>query len=115
MYDESEEDRLEHIQIAKSRGKGAPKKKRSAAGEFTRFVLMGAEWGWWGGEGGGLWANANDLLQRAGRSLGRSGSLASLVWEWIASVVWEAALHGVLHGLEMGDVHMAYGQEFVES
>jgi len=31
MYDETEEDRLEHIQIAKSRGKGAPKKKKSAA------------------------------------------------------------------------------------
>ena len=34
MYDEKEEDRLEHIQILKSRGKGAPKKKRTAAGEF---------------------------------------------------------------------------------
>lgn len=32
MYDEEEEDRLEHIQIAKSRGKGAPKKKKTAAG-----------------------------------------------------------------------------------
>ncbi|CAK3828056.1 mitochondral 37S ribosomal S27 [Lecanosticta acicola] len=31
MYDEVEEDRLEHIAIAKSRGKGAPKKKKSAA------------------------------------------------------------------------------------
>ncbi|KAK4548546.1 hypothetical protein LTR36_009456 [Oleoguttula mirabilis] len=31
MYDEQEEDRLEHIQISKSRGKGAPKKKKSAA------------------------------------------------------------------------------------
>ena len=36
MYDEKEEDRLEHIQIAKSRGKGTPKKKRTAAGEFPR-------------------------------------------------------------------------------
>jgi small subunit ribosomal protein S33 len=35
-YDEFEEDRLEHLQIAKSRGKGAPKKKRTAAGEYTR-------------------------------------------------------------------------------
>lgn len=33
MYDEVEEDRLEHLQIAKSRGKGAPKKKRTATGE----------------------------------------------------------------------------------
>ncbi|KAK4569724.1 hypothetical protein LTR86_002692 [Recurvomyces mirabilis] len=30
MYDAFEEDRLEHIQIAKSRGKGAPKKKKVA-------------------------------------------------------------------------------------
>ena len=34
-YDEFEEDRLEHLQIAKSRGKGAPKKKRTAAGELA--------------------------------------------------------------------------------
>lgn len=33
-FDDFEEDRLEHLQIAKSRGKGAPKKKKSAAGEF---------------------------------------------------------------------------------
>ncbi|KAF2768429.1 hypothetical protein EJ03DRAFT_336916 [Teratosphaeria nubilosa] len=31
MYDEVEEDRLEHIGLAKARGKGAPRKKRSAA------------------------------------------------------------------------------------
>ncbi|EME43582.1 hypothetical protein DOTSEDRAFT_72824 [Dothistroma septosporum NZE10] len=30
LYDDFEEDRLEHIQIAKSRGKGAPKKKKTA-------------------------------------------------------------------------------------
>ncbi|TKA74306.1 hypothetical protein B0A55_05421 [Friedmanniomyces simplex] len=35
MYDAAEEDRLEHIQITKSRGKGAPKKKKTAA-ESTR-------------------------------------------------------------------------------
>jgi hypothetical protein len=34
LYDNFEEDRLEHIQIAKSRGKGAPKKKRTAAGKL---------------------------------------------------------------------------------
>jgi small subunit ribosomal protein S33 len=33
MYDEKEEDRLEHVQIMKSKGKGAPKKKRTAAGK----------------------------------------------------------------------------------
>lgn len=36
MYNELEEDRLEHLQIAKSRGKGAPKKKRTAAGMDMR-------------------------------------------------------------------------------
>lgn len=35
MYDDFEEDRLEHLQIAKSRGKGAPKKKNSKNGEFV--------------------------------------------------------------------------------
>lgn len=34
MYDEKEEDRLEHIQILKAKGKGTPKKKRTAAGKF---------------------------------------------------------------------------------
>jgi small subunit ribosomal protein S33 len=37
-FDEYEEDRLEGIQIAKSRGKGAPKKKRTAAGKETRAI-----------------------------------------------------------------------------
>jgi len=40
MYDTEEEDRLEHIQIAKSRGKGAPKKKRTAAGESWSCINM---------------------------------------------------------------------------
>lgn len=35
-YDDFEEDRVEHVQISKSRGKGAPKKKRTAAGKFCR-------------------------------------------------------------------------------
>ena len=34
MYDEKEEDRLEHVAITKARGKGAPKKKKTAAGEY---------------------------------------------------------------------------------
>lgn len=42
MYDDFEEDRLEHLQIAKSRGKGAPKKKNSKNGEFVFFV--GDDW-----------------------------------------------------------------------
>ncbi|KAL9104440.1 MAG: hypothetical protein Q9163_000592 [Psora crenata] len=29
-WDEDEEDRLEHLELAKQRGKGAPKKKRTA-------------------------------------------------------------------------------------
>jgi small subunit ribosomal protein S33 len=36
MYDEAEEDRLEHIMIKKARGKGAPKKKRTAAEARTK-------------------------------------------------------------------------------
>ncbi|KAK0859331.1 hypothetical protein LTS02_009321 [Friedmanniomyces endolithicus] len=40
MYDTEEEDRLEHIQIAKGRGKGAPKKKRTAAGEMRSCIVM---------------------------------------------------------------------------
>ena len=39
MYDEKEEDRLEHVQILKSRGKGAPKKKKSAAGEYLNILV----------------------------------------------------------------------------
>ncbi|TIA02969.1 hypothetical protein D6C83_08924 [Aureobasidium pullulans] len=35
-FDDDEEDRVEHVQISKSRGKGAPKKKRTAAGECLR-------------------------------------------------------------------------------
>jgi small subunit ribosomal protein S33 len=39
-YDDKEEDRVEHVQISKSRGKGAPKKKRTAAGEFTTTITL---------------------------------------------------------------------------
>ena len=38
MYDQLEEERLEHIQIMKARGKGAPKKKKTATGEYTILV-----------------------------------------------------------------------------
>lgn len=48
MYDDFEEDRLEHLQIAKSRGKGAPKKKNSKNGEFVFFL-----WGMIGRKGEG--------------------------------------------------------------
>lgn len=32
-WDDDEEDRLEHLALAKQRGKGAPKKKRTADGK----------------------------------------------------------------------------------
>ena len=34
MYDEKEEDRLEHVQILKGKGKGAPKKKKGVNGKY---------------------------------------------------------------------------------
>jgi hypothetical protein len=37
-WNEEEEDRLEGLQIAKLRGKGAPKKKRTADGESFYFT-----------------------------------------------------------------------------
>jgi hypothetical protein len=40
-WNEEEEDRLEGLQITKLRGKGAPKKKRTAEGEFYPFTLNG--------------------------------------------------------------------------
>ena len=41
-WNEKEEDRLESIQIAKLRGKGAPKKKRTADGELKNCVYKSA-------------------------------------------------------------------------
>lgn len=35
IIDDDEEDWLEHLQVGRSRGKGAPKKKRTAAGTLT--------------------------------------------------------------------------------
>lgn len=35
IIDDDEEDWLEHLQVGRSRGKGAPKKKRTAAGMLT--------------------------------------------------------------------------------
>ena len=37
-WDDDEEDRLEHLFLAKQRGKGAPKKKRTADGESLYAV-----------------------------------------------------------------------------
>lgn len=39
-WNDYEDDRLEHLSLAKARGKGAPKKKRSRDGESTCFCRM---------------------------------------------------------------------------
>ena len=39
-WDDDEEDRLEHLLLAKQRGKGAPKKKRTADGESLCLLLL---------------------------------------------------------------------------
>jgi Mitochondrial ribosomal subunit S27 len=39
-WNEEEEDRLEGLQIAKLRGKGAPKKKRTADGELIHLLFV---------------------------------------------------------------------------
>ena len=44
-WDDDEMDRLEHIALAKQRGKGAPKKKRSADGESLLYSLLRCETG----------------------------------------------------------------------
>lgn len=41
LIDEEEEDWLEHLNVAKSRGKGAPKKKRTAAGKWGEETITG--------------------------------------------------------------------------
>lgn len=43
MYDEKEEDRLEHLQVLKAKGKGAPKKKKTAEGEHIVYVAVVCE------------------------------------------------------------------------
>ena len=40
MWDDEEEDRLDHIQNRQARGKGAPKKKKSRAGTFSNALLF---------------------------------------------------------------------------
>jgi hypothetical protein len=48
MYDEKEEDRLEHVQIMKAKGKGPPKKNKTKIGEY--IGLMARVW-WVTGSG----------------------------------------------------------------
>ena len=43
ILDDKEEDWLEHLNVARSRGKAPPKKKRTAAGEL--FWIIGLLWG----------------------------------------------------------------------
>lgn len=64
-YNEFEEDRLEHLQIAKSRGKGAPKKKRTAAGESVEILQSVSAV---------LNTMLTDSLQRARSSTARRGN-----------------------------------------
>ena len=42
-WDDDEEDRLEHLLLAKQRGKGAPKKKRTADGETLFYSVPACE------------------------------------------------------------------------
>lgn len=47
IIDEEEEDWLEHLNVARSRGKGTPKKKRTAAGRsYQPFYLCGSRLIW---------------------------------------------------------------------
>lgn len=43
-WDDDEEDRLEHLLLAKQRGKGAPKKKRTADGESHSLPCRVVTW-----------------------------------------------------------------------
>jgi hypothetical protein len=58
-WNEEEEDRLEGLQIAKLRGKGAPKKKRTADGELIHLLFVA------GGSKceGGIFADMDGLQQ----------------------------------------------------
>ena len=44
-WDDDEDERLEHIMLAKQRGKGAPKKKRTADGESLPLSPLRCERG----------------------------------------------------------------------
>lgn len=67
-WDDDEEDRLEHIAAAKSRGKGAPKKKKSADGQFS--VAQGLS-------GRGALKHADRHIQRVRSSKERRSSQLS--------------------------------------
>ena len=42
-WDDDEEDRLEHLTLAKQKGKGAPKKKRTADRESLSYLALGCK------------------------------------------------------------------------
>ena len=70
MYDEKEEDRLEHVQIMKAKGKGPPKKNKTKVG---MYICSAAR----------VWFDGYDLLtvlhlQRSRRKVGRRGSFSGL-------------------------------------
>jgi hypothetical protein len=85
-YNEHEEDRLEHLQIAKSRGKGAPKKKRTAAGKigiiaWPATVLEDKK------------VTLTDLTQRARNSTarkGNSGFTGRIEFSFCCEEFWDA-------------------------
>lgn len=54
-WDEKEEDRIDHLNAAKARGKGAPRKKRSADGESLLLECLASDSRVWGKmrQGGG--------------------------------------------------------------
>ena len=73
-YDDFEEDRIESVAITKSRGKGAPKKKRTAAGKWRQRKRMK------GNEKDGMLTrcemqNLRSLARRRGRRCAERGLL----------------------------------------
>lgn len=71
MYDEKEEDRLEHVQIMKAKGKGPPKKNKTKVGMYIlrptslfAACLVGSV------------VLMKLCVQRRRRRVGRSGSMA---------------------------------------
>lgn len=96
MYNEKEEDRLEHLQVLKAKGKGAPKKKKTADGEW---ILRAVDLGWW-----------DMLIEMLQRDEGRSSEddeLATwlrVVSEWCACIAYLAMTVGeALSGVDTAE------------
>jgi len=78
-YDDFEEDRIESVAITKSRGKGAPKKKRTAAGKWRQSKREGKRMKG-NGHGNGMLTfcemqNPRSLARRRGRRCAEGGLL----------------------------------------